>query len=206
MCPAALPKAERTKYEELTHDYMLKGYNGTQILKMINKQRQETQKSPLHNKTIYSYMKKIRNTGSKYYLDLLKDNTAYIILHRQKLLALELYRRMIHDNIAAQGGVNVIRPDTLNRMITTLVNITVTESRLEKEIPSLFNMQQHSQQTPEQIRQLEDEIVAGLPKELREQFNKEELRKKEEREKRLEENPSEENIDLDQYPKDSFVV
>jgi len=199
---------QRNDYKAQVQEYLLKGYNGPRILSIINAERESKGWKPLNRSTIFAYMREIHKEGSKYYLDLAKDHTAYIILHRQKLLALDMYKKMIHDKIALAGGMAGINPDTLNRFVQTLLNITVTQSRLEREIPLLFNVQQNL--PPEQVKEIEDEIVANLPKELRDQFYKEEARKKEEREKLLQEDPEskskEELIDLDQYPQDTFVV
>lgn len=204
MCGAVLTRAAREALIAKTQELMLKGYNGVMVRKVINDERIAKGQRPLAKSSVHNYIKVIRREGSKYYLDLLKDHTAYIILHRQKLLTLELYRKMLHEKIDAEGGVKNIRPDTLNRIVTTLVNITVSESRLEKEIPTLFNIQ--AQRTPEEMKQIEDEIVAGLPKSLQDSLIKQEMKRQEDRDRRLKENPSEELIDLDQYPKDSFVV
>ena len=185
----------------------IQGYNGASIKELLNDERKAEGKTPIHKATVYSWIKSFDNQSAKYYLHFLKDKSAYIVLHRRKLLALELYRAMIHSKIEAMGGIQGIKGETLNRFIQTLLHITVTESRLEKEIPQLFNMQETMR--PDQIRSLEEEIVSGLPKDLREQFMKENHRRQRQLEAALEakgELGTSDLLDIDQYPKDTFVV
>lgn len=202
-----LSSADAAKLRLECQRLIIKGYNGATILDLFNEDRIAQGKTKIHKSTIYSWIKGFDNQSSKYYLDLLKDKTAFIILHRRKLKALELYRSMIHEKIDAMGGIKAIKGETLNRMIQTLLHITVTESRLEKEIPQLFNIQETLK--PDQVRSLEDEVVAGLPKDLRDQFLKENNRRQRQLEKALEakgELTTEDLIDIDQYPKDTYVI
>lgn len=204
-----ISNADAAKLRLETQRLVIKGYNGASILEVLNGERIAEGKRPIHKATVYSWLRGFDNQSSKAYLDLLKDKSAFIVLHRRKLLALELYRSMIHDKIAAMGGIQGVKGETLNRFIQTLLHITVTESRLEKEIPQLFNVTETMR--PEQIKTLEDEIVSGLPKDLQDQFLKENNRRQRQLEAALQQAnggalSTEELIDLDSYPKDTHVI
>lgn len=199
--------AESAKLRLETQRLMIKGYSISSILNILNSDREQKGQKPISNSTIFKWKKQIDDEGSREYLHLLKDKTAYIVLHRRKLLALELYRTMIHDKIAFQGGVSGVKPETLNKFIQTLLQITVTESRLEKEIPQLFSMGEAMR--PEQIKDLENEIIAGLPKDLQEQLKKENSRRQQLLERALSEKgqlQANDLIDLDQFNKDTHFI
>lgn len=203
-----LSSQDSAKLRLETQRLLLKGYNGADILDIFNEERTAAGKSKIHKSTIYSWIKAFDNQSSKFFIPLLKERSAFMILHRRKLLALEMYRAMIHDKIKSVGGIQGIKAETLNRMIQTLLQITVTESRLEKEIPQLFNIAEHMK--PEDIRSLEEEVVAGLPKDLREQVMKENTRRQRQLEAAIEANggkvTTEDLIDLDSYSKDTHVI
>ena len=206
--PNALSKRESARLRDETFKLLIKGYNGATITKVINAERERNGQTPLNKSTVHKWVRDLDKEGSKYYLELLKDKTAYMVLHRSKLLALQLYRTMIHDKIALMGGIAAVKPETLNRMIQTLTQLTVTESRLEREIPSLFTSSQETMK-PEQVYDLEQEILADLPKELREQF----LRNQNRRQQMINQIMGEKGkvtesdlIDLDSYPKDTYVI
>ena len=202
-----LSAADSAKLRLETQRLVTQGYNGASIRDMFNEERIAQGKPLIHKSTIYAWIKGFDNASSKYYLDYLKDKTAFIVLHRRKLLALELYRTMIHDKIKSVGGIQGIKAETLNRLVQTLVQITVTESRLEKEIPQLFNIAEVLK--PEEIRTIEEEVVAGLPKDMRDQFMKENNRRQRNLEAALQANgklDNEDLLDIDQYPKDTYVI
>lgn len=202
-----LSHAESAEFRQETLRLMIKGYNGATIFRIFKSERERKGLKPINKSTVHKWVKNINQEGSKDYLYLMKDKTAYMVLHRRKLQALELYRTMIHDKIALMGGLAGIKPEALNRFIQSLLQITVTESRLEREIPSLFSNGENM--NPEQVYDLEKEILAGLPADLREQFMKDQNR----RQRMLEQVigtkgkvGDSELIDLDTYPKDTYVI
>ena len=134
----------------------------------------------------------------------LKDQTAFIILHRRKLLELDLYKRMLHDKIAVAGGISNIKPDQLNRIVVTLTNITITQSKPEKEFPILMNLQ--STKKPEEMQQIEAEIVAGLSQEMKVQYEKTKQKEMQQLESIYRENPTGSNVNLAEHPEDTFIV
>ena len=206
--PNAISKKDAVKYRDETFKLLIKGYNGATIHKILNAERERNGQTPIHKSTVHNWVKDLDKEGSKYYLELLKDKTAYMVLHRSKLLALQLYRTMIHDKIALMGGIAAIKPDTLNRMIQTLTQLTVTESRLEREIPSLFTSSQETMK-PEQVYDLEQEILADLPKELRDQFVRNQQRRQQQINQLIDSKGTATDadiIDLDSYPKDTYVI
>lgn len=204
MCGAVLTRAVREATKLKVQEYLLKGYNGARILEIVNHERIEKGERPLRKNTIYTYIEELKQIHNKWYLELLKDQTAYVILHRQKLLALDLYKKMIHDKIALAGGLSAIKPDTLNRLVMTLTSITVSQSRLEREIPHLFNIT--NSKSPEELHDLENSIVEGLPKDLRDQFWKEEKRKIAIREQKIIQDPNAGYVNLSEFKSDQFVI
>lgn len=205
---AILSHAESAEYRQETLRLMIKGYNGATIYKVFKAERERKGLKPIHKGTVHNWVRNLNQEGSKDYLYLMKDKTAYMVLHRRKLQALELYRTMIHDKIALMGGLSGIKPEALNRFIQSLLQITVTESRLEREIPSLFSGSNETMK-PEQVYDLEQEILAGLPADLRQQFLKDQNRRKEMLDKVIGvkgKAGDSDILDIDQYPKDTFVV
>jgi len=206
--PNQLSRQEAAQLRDQTFTLYIKGYNGATIHKTINNERQQKGLRPVNKATVHKWVRDLNREGSKHYLSLLKDKTAYMVLHRSKLLALQLYRTMLHDKIEAMGGISSIKAETLNRMVQTLTQITVTESRLEREIPSLFTSSQETL-NPDQVNDLEQEILADLPKDLREQFMKNQTRRQRQIEQIIGEKgkvTESDLIDLDQYPKDTYVI
>ena len=199
-----LPRAERHDHKMKTLELMLKGYNNKRILDIINAEREGKGKRPLHIMSIYRFQKDLRQDHAKDFLDMMKDQTAFIILHRRKLLELDLYKRMLHDKIAVAGGISNIKPDQLNRIVVTLTNITITQSKLEKEFPILMNLQ--STKKPEEMQQIEAEIVAGLSQEMKVQYEKTKQKEMQQLESIYRENPTGSNVNLAEHPEHTFIV
>lgn len=205
---AVLSHKDSAHYRAETFRLRIKGYNGATITRIFEKERLEQGLKPINKGTVSKWIRDMDRVGSKDYLYLMKDKSAYMFLHRRKLLALELYRTMIHDKIDLLGGLGGIKPEALNRFIQSLIQITIAESRLEREIPSLFSDSQPTM-SADQYQDLEAEILSGLPKDLRDQFTKEQARRR-----RLVEQvvgdkgkaSTEDIIDLDSYPKDTHII
>ena len=207
--PNALTKKESAKLRDQTFRLFIQGYNGATIRDMINFERTQQGLNPVHKGTVHKWIRDLTREGGKQYLEYMKDKTAYMVLHRSKLLALQLYRTMLHDKIALMGGIKEVKPETLNRMIQTLTQITVTESRLEREIPSLFTNSLQDALQPQVVLDIESEILAELPKDLREQFMKNQTRRQRQIEQMIGDKgkvTESDLIDLDQYPKDTYVI
>lgn len=205
---AALSHKESAYYRNETFRLLVKGYNGATIYRVFEEERKSKGLKPINKATIHKWVKNLDREGSKDYLVLMKDKSAYMVLHRRKLLALELYRTMIHDKIALMGGLSAIKPEALNRFIQSLLHITIAESRLEREIPSLFTNSQDTM-TPDKVYDLEQEILSGLPKDLREQFLKDQNRRKQMLEQIVGTKGKvgdQDIIDLDSYSKDTYVI
>jgi hypothetical protein len=158
---------------------------------------------PITARTVWLYVKEMETDTSGWYLHLVKDQMAYVILHRRKLLALDLQAQMIHDKIMHEGGLLMIKAGTLNNFVRTLKDITMAQAELEKEIPNINSIITKKVKTPEEVKAIEAEIVQGLPEDLREAYERKEQLKKE---KQLELEGNGEVIDLSQYPKDSFII
>ena len=207
----ALSKKDAIIYRDETFKLHIKGYNGATIHRVINSYREAKGQPHIHKSTVHNWVKSLDREGSKDYLVFLKDKTAYMVLHRKKLAALQLYRTMIHDKIEMMGGISAVKAETLNRMVQTLTQITVTESRLEREIPSFFSRDSQETLNPDQVNNIEQEILADLPKELRDQFVRNEQRRQQQINQLINIKGTTavtdaDIIDLDSYPQDTYVI
>lgn len=199
-----LTNYERHEHIMRTQELLLKGYDNTRILAIINKERQDSGKRPLHRQSLYRFRKELEQEYSKDFLDMMKNQTAFIILHRRKLLELDLYKKMLHDKIAVQGGITSIKADVLNRIVVTLTNITITQSKLEKEFPLLMNLQ--SEKKPEEMQQIEAEIVNTLSPEMKQQYEKQRSKQMLELEQTYQKDPTGGNVNLSEHPEDTYII
>ena len=86
---------QRLKIQE----YMLKGYPSIKIMELINMERQRDGLPQFVRASIYRMINEVKAEHNLWYYEMLKDQTAFIILHRQKILSIELYKRMLHEKI-----------------------------------------------------------------------------------------------------------
>ena len=200
-----LTKVQRQKVKNDIQELMLKGYNSARVVDILNIQREREGLRPLTLQSIYGYLRELKQESNAWYLELLKDQTAYVILHRRKLLELDLYKKMINDKITLLGGISGINPNVLNRMMLTLLAITKTQSDLEKEIPKIFNITA-GVKSHEEIIDIEHSIVSGLTGELRQEYEKKMLQEKQKIEREYIEDPTHGNVNLAEFKEDTYVI
>ena len=134
-------------------ELMIKGYPAHLIHTKVNERLEAGKKPKIKLQTVYRYMTKIKSEHSEWYLEVLKDQMAYVILHRQKLLELDYVKKMVYDEIDFQkkmtGGGMPAR--TLMLAAKTLHDIIETQSKLEKEIPNINNITNRQAKTPRNL-------------------------------------------------------
>lgn len=173
----------------------------------INETLIQVRKPTIKVQTVYRYISKIKAEHSEWYLNILKDQMAYIILHRQKLLELDHVKKMIYDEIDLQkkmtGGM---QPRTLLVAAKTLHDIIFTQSRLEKEIPNINNITSKQVKTPEELQQIEASIVAGMTPDLQEKYEQMKREQQKAMDKLYEEDPSGGNVNLAEHKEDTYII
>ena len=157
---------------------------------------------------VLTHWTNIKSEHSEWYLEVLKDQMAYVILHRQKLLELDYVKKMVYDEIDFQkkmtGGGMPAR--TLMLAAKTLHDIIETQSKLEKEIPNINNITNRQAKTPEEMQQIEASIVAGLSPELKEKYEEIKRQRETALEQRYREDPTGGNVNLAEHQEDTFIV
>ena len=185
----------------------VRGYKPEIILQTINEPRRKGGYVPLQLQSIRRYIREMKSEGSETYLHLLKDQMEYINLYLYKLQELNSLKTMLYDKIEHEGGLNLISSKSLVSICKVLRDVIATQVDLEQQIPYIQGMQAQAKanNSPEQLKIIEASIISTIPdpilKSKYEQIRIEEIKKAEEQYKR-----DLGYINLDEYPKDTYVV